>query len=479
MKLSLWFSIGLIVAASSLTWPVWAHTETVTVTITEEGFLPREVTVDASAKVTFINEDTAAHWPASNPHPSHIAYPEFDPGKPIAPGEWWIFNPTKPGTWHYHDHLNAHRQGTLIVTAEQDVTTATKPLLSPTNAPPPISQPSFFTRLKITIIAFFRSLTSFLKTPAQTSPTPTSMSAANFLQLPEKEQYQYLEILAKTQSVEKAWQFVQDTYATGQATPAAHAHDSAHLIGSLIYAQRGLAGLSVCDATFAFGCYHGFTEGAFEKNLDLLNEVAAACTTVGPVSSGPWSSCIHGIGHGVASYYNATDLMPALATCDKLDEGATYCHDGVFMEFASSAPPSFYDRAHPLQPCDTLSLKYQPACGRNIVAAAGKRFGLSPQAVAAACLTAPTAITSACIDTVGFAIAHEEGSRHKLLVERCAAITQPQAAAQCATAAAVELVFQNYPDWQTESAATCQGLAPAYQSYCHQRVQQTIDNYHR
>jgi Raf kinase inhibitor-like YbhB/YbcL family protein len=96
---------------------------TKTVEITSAGFSPNSVTVKTGEKVKFLNKDTEVHWPASNPHPVHTAYPQgggcissaFDACKALAQNEEWEFTFTQAGTWAYHDHLNAGVTGTVIV----------------------------------------------------------------------------------------------------------------------------------------------------------------------------------------------------------------------------------------------------------------------------------------------------------------------------------------------------------------------------
>lgn len=452
-----------------------AHTNTVKVTITADGFSPREVTLDTSSLVMFVNQDTSPHWPASNPHPHHNIYPEFDPTAAIAPGQWWLFQPQQAGTWHYHDHLNPHRKGTIIAISE--VALATPTAAPSPQIPVPQKQP-FFTRLAHTFTPFWQSVgTRFWRLmPTKKS---TMLPAAAFRQLPEKQQYDELEKIAKTIGVAKTWQYVKDAFAATDTPGGGQAHNTAHFLGSLIYTQEGLTGLSICDPTFAFGCYHGFTEGAFEKNLDLLIPVTKACEKLGPVSSGPWSSCVHGIGHGIASYYNSTDLSLALTTCDKLQQGATFCHDGVFMEFSISAPASFYKSDNPLYPCNTLSAEYQTACGRNIITAAGKRFNLPPLEIAKVCLRAKAPFTTSCIDTFGFMAASADQKDGIKITTRCQDLEDSAAIGQCAAAAAGELIFQNYPDWQTQAPRVCQALPSGDKSACFTRLNQTIANYNR
>lgn len=83
--------------------------------ITSSGFSPSTITISKGDYVQFINDDTASHEPASNPHPTHTDYPGFDAGAPIATGKYYRFQFEKIGTWGYHDHLHSNLTGTVIV----------------------------------------------------------------------------------------------------------------------------------------------------------------------------------------------------------------------------------------------------------------------------------------------------------------------------------------------------------------------------
>ena len=67
--------------------------------------------------VTWLNATEEFHWPASDLHPTHGVYPEFDPLMPIAPGDTWSFKFEKEGVWKYHDHIRANKTGTITVTS--------------------------------------------------------------------------------------------------------------------------------------------------------------------------------------------------------------------------------------------------------------------------------------------------------------------------------------------------------------------------
>lgn len=89
--------------------------EVLEVQITKDGFTPSTITVHAGDYVQFVNKDTVAHRPASDPHPTHTDLPGFDSKNPLQPGDKYRFQFTKVGTWGYHDHLNPTTHGEVIV----------------------------------------------------------------------------------------------------------------------------------------------------------------------------------------------------------------------------------------------------------------------------------------------------------------------------------------------------------------------------
>ncbi len=87
-----------------------------TVIITSAGISSTSTTVAAGTVVTFLNNDTAPHQIASNPHPSHTDLPGFD--LTLSAGSSQSFTFTKIGSWGYHDHNNpfaTEYQGRIIV----------------------------------------------------------------------------------------------------------------------------------------------------------------------------------------------------------------------------------------------------------------------------------------------------------------------------------------------------------------------------
>mgnify|MGYP000129655839 CR=1 FL=1 len=79
------------------------------------NFVPSDITIKKGTVVGWLNEREEDIWPASNLHPSHLVYSEFDPLGPIAPGDSWSFKFNKRGDWRFHDHLNPIKTGIVVV----------------------------------------------------------------------------------------------------------------------------------------------------------------------------------------------------------------------------------------------------------------------------------------------------------------------------------------------------------------------------
>lgn len=86
------------------------------VILTKDGFTPKTLTIRKGQKVMFSTQMARSFWPASDLHPTHELYGEFDPKKPIQKDASWSFTFKKPGKWKYHDHLFPYFRGEIIVT---------------------------------------------------------------------------------------------------------------------------------------------------------------------------------------------------------------------------------------------------------------------------------------------------------------------------------------------------------------------------
>ncbi|MST04011.1 MAG: hypothetical protein EXS49_00370 [Candidatus Pacebacteria bacterium] len=99
----------------SITTTTTSTSKKTTISMTDNSFSPSSISINKGDIIVFINNGSNAHWPASNTHPTHEIYPEFDPRRPISPGSLWEFKFEKSGSWKMHDHLSPKITGTITV----------------------------------------------------------------------------------------------------------------------------------------------------------------------------------------------------------------------------------------------------------------------------------------------------------------------------------------------------------------------------
>lgn len=90
-----------------------------TITITSTGVSPKTLTVPRGSQVTVHNNDSRAHYLASDPHPTHENCPELNTWGTLSNGQSrQSANLTTAKTCTYHDHDNPGNtslQGTVII----------------------------------------------------------------------------------------------------------------------------------------------------------------------------------------------------------------------------------------------------------------------------------------------------------------------------------------------------------------------------
>lgn len=158
------------------------------------------------------------------------------------------------------------------------------------------------------------------------------------------------------------------TRAASAANPD-EAHTLAHLIGEALFNVLGLPGITHCDSSFEFGCYHSFFASAVHVHgIEILPEFRDVCKKAFTNNELP---CQHGIGHGVLTYAGYDKLEEALTLCESVQttlEGG--CVSGVFMEYnfhtmAATEQGTFYLRplsSNVYEPCDHIAERFRPAC---------------------------------------------------------------------------------------------------------------------
>lgn len=108
-------ALGVLGVVAGALYFVWWLPPAGTVYLRDDGFHPEEIAVGVGETVTFVNKSSHPFWPASNAHPQHDQFVEFDAGQPLAPGMSWTFKFTREGKWGYHDHIRSYYAGTVYV----------------------------------------------------------------------------------------------------------------------------------------------------------------------------------------------------------------------------------------------------------------------------------------------------------------------------------------------------------------------------
>jgi plastocyanin len=100
--------------------------KTYTVTYTDAGYSPNELTIKAGDTVVWDNKSSHDMWTASGKHPTHILYSGTDVAHhcpdttgtafdECQAGDTFSFTFDKTGTWPYHNHIKSSDFGKIIV----------------------------------------------------------------------------------------------------------------------------------------------------------------------------------------------------------------------------------------------------------------------------------------------------------------------------------------------------------------------------
>lgn len=145
-------------------------------------------------------------------------------------------------------------------------------------------------------------------------------------------------------------------------------HDIIHLFGKALYQTKGATGVSICDDSFAFGCFHGlFIEAMTKEGIAIMTKLDKICQETGENN---YDLCQHGIGHGLVEYFGREKLPQALEQCKLIQQNLLLgCSSGVFMdyfypsEFGQSKSSSLkVDPDNPFKVCKFLDPEFINSC---------------------------------------------------------------------------------------------------------------------
>ncbi|MBA3733153.1 hypothetical protein H0W91_02125 [Patescibacteria group bacterium] len=294
------------------------------------------MTINIGDTVTFSTNRDVSFWPASDPHPSHSIYSEFDSKEPISPKNTWSFTFEKSGIWHFHDHTNPYFNGTINVLDKNGVV-----------------------QYKCDTNNKEKCWDDYLSLAVNTGGPKGGLDALSYLMKNDPS-------------------FVDQ---------GCHAY--AHRVGekSLEYYLSSKKDISQWDFPIeSTYCGYGFLHGVFEHYFRIKPSfVSEICSELDKKFSSEIPrirlNCFHGAGHGFIQdppeeslWGNVQGIIsPALEKCSKVSPGnnndeITECNEGVFNIIAGwmmsgSYSISKFDENDPFELCrNQTSWPYQKAC---------------------------------------------------------------------------------------------------------------------
>jgi len=296
--------------------------------IDESGFSPASITIKQGDAIDFQNTGKLPHWPASDIHPTHQIYPQFDPKQPVDPGKSWSFTFERAGVFRCHDHLNADHTCQITVQVDNDFVSKT----SSTTAPS-IGERlwSFIEKGKALLYRGYFSLNPKVRQDKLDSLKLFELTRIpNSSSLGQKQTERELPFWLQVFGAKTIMQKLLDESGGGSALDC---HQEAHTIGRVAYEVFGADAFKEGNSSCHSGFYHGAMEGFLKEKgtFNLTANLKKLCNSF-PTSFGNFE-CLHGVGHGIMAYENY-NLPLAIGVCRSL--GSSYetssCYGGLFME---------------------------------------------------------------------------------------------------------------------------------------------------
>lgn len=269
--------------------------------------MPSELAIEAGETVRFVNRSGNPMWPASDSHPSHSLYREFDPRRPVEPDSSWQFTFTRSGTWEYHDHMASRVTGSITVAGEEE------------------------------------SIEECIR-----------KNEGNASIYPECWQKDVVQIIEQ-EGLSAAFKRLEHFYTTSPRFRS-NCHDVMHAVGAAAYDAYSHTGDIVAESGTAycgFGFFHGFMEAMqFAEGANQFAGTRAYCEELSVTH--PWlrGTCFHGIGHAVFDSLSAelwgdpiAMTEAAVAACETAGgavEDRAKCGSGIYNSYANAMSAENY-----------------------------------------------------------------------------------------------------------------------------------------
>jgi hypothetical protein len=276
--------------------------------------------------------------------------------------------------------------------------------------------------------------------------------------------------LIKKFGPETAYARLKEEY---RQAPITLSHNAFHLFGEVLYKSLGLPGISVCDGTFGFGCFHGlFVSAVSDKGTSVINSLDEECVNkFGPLGLG----CPHGIGHGLGEFFGPQKLEEQLSICKSLNwQGPLFgCSSGVFMEH--NFPTNFKESdvtelnvrqligSQYYEPCSTTAKEFRQSCFFEQASWWTEIFYGDYEKIGKLCNSIVNTLEKiACLEGVGNVAVESSNYDTKEAISSCAKMPSRYTEAYCRVGASWAF-FANSSE--SESEEVCQGLGN-YESLC-------------
>ncbi len=346
--------LALIVFLGYELWGGVRISETREIVLTSKGFEPEKLVITEGDSVTFKTDTGKSFWPASDSHPTHSIYSDFDPKMPVAATSSWSFVFKKAGAWEFHDHLYPQYSGKIIV---------------------------------------------LTKGGAQVSESCAADTRS------QKCYEEKIVSVLKRRGIEEAFDTIEELY---EKYPdfRSSCHSSTHTLGAAAYdlfEQGRLDGLSPKTPYCGYGFYHGFMEKMLASK-GSVDEAREFCKEAGRIlakhTADAEGACYHGIGHGAVDGSDPTAwgdpvamISPGMKLCEKIAPVETFkgnryrCITGTFnsIEILSMDPKYRLDSIikDPFSICEGQKASYLEGCYTNLLAALMRKVkGSYPEAIA-------------------------------------------------------------------------------------------------
>ena len=325
--------------------------------------------IPAGQTVRFVNGSDKDLWPASNIHPTHQVYPDFDAKQPVPPRGSWDFTFEQPGFWRYHNHMAPADTGLVVVTGDEG----------------DVEVPALIMAVQIPDFVELGTV------PVQDSVDLFGDDALLARYVEKYGPAATLQLLSEN-----------------EASLGIDCHQTAHVAGRIAYELFGALAFSLSGHECHSGGYHGATEALFRDRgtVKLHADIDVVCGE--GLNDFFRHQCVHGVGHGLMAWASY-EIFGALELCDRLkaEPDQRSCYSGVFMENVvgglSGAMGHFteYLSEDPHFPCNVLDDRHVDHCYFFQSSRMVHLFNGDFERVAAACAEAPPSAHRLCFQSMG------------------------------------------------------------------------------